>query len=112
MPDSSRATAALSGYSEAGGGDNLEVRAVDDGGAGCPLFPHYELEAPIENTTNFQQNCVVICYAQFSPIAECVPLLRHKSKAKVGSEVHSWARSSSGSILESEELFRDAEGSQ
>lgn len=26
-------TAALSGYSEAGGGNNLEVRAVDDGGA-------------------------------------------------------------------------------
>jgi hypothetical protein len=31
-------TAALSGYSEAGGGSNLEVRAVDDGGAALRIY--------------------------------------------------------------------------
>jgi hypothetical protein len=42
-----------------------------------------------------------------------VPLLRHKSKAKVGSEVQSWARASGGNVLASDvELFDDAEGVQ
>ncbi len=43
---------------------------------------------------------------------ECVPLLRHKSKAKVGSEVQAWARGGVGQVLLSEELFDDAEGVQ
>ena len=75
-PPPSPSPAALSGYSEGGGGGNLEVRAVDDG--------------------------------------ECVPLLRHKSKAKVGSEVQAWARGGVGvgQVLLSEELFDDAEGVQ
>ena len=45
---------------------------------------------------------------------ECVPLLRHKSKAKVGSEVQAWAMGGVGvgQVLLSEELFDDAEGVQ
>jgi hypothetical protein len=86
-------TAALSGYSEAGGGSNLEVRAVDDGGAVLRIYFGRE---------KFSHSA-----------AECVPLLRHKSKAKVGSEVQSWARGGAGSILGSDgELFDDAEGVQ
>jgi hypothetical protein len=42
-----------------------------------------------------------------------VPLLRHKSKAKVGSEVQAWARATGGKIpANDDEIFEDAEGVQ
>ncbi len=51
----------------------------------------------------------VLCHAA----AECVPLLRHKSKAKVGSEVQPRARAVGGSVLANEgDVFEDAEGVQ
>ena len=42
--------------------------------------------------------------------SECVPLLRHKSKAKVGSEVQSRARAIGGGVMASEGgAFEDAD---
>jgi hypothetical protein len=81
-----------------------------------PYFPFKTLLCSLltYNPISLSKRCVVPWRERASyAAAECVPLLRHKSKAKVGSEVQSWARASGGNVLASDvELFDDAEGVQ